>query len=123
VHEYSLGLIVGVMANRKTARTYSFGHPPKKAVPGPARCLLDGEPMLLGKGWHISTLDGTRQSPVGSKGAHSLCVGIGFLSANTVVEMGHMKLKLVVGFETVKGVQQAQRIRSAGYADHDGLAW
>ena len=122
VHEHGLRLVVGVVPHGDGAGADAPGDARQEPVASLARRLFRGDAGRRGQGGHIRPLHGAVQSPGRGRLGHEGGVGVRFGAADAMMEVGHVKLQIVLGLQLAQDVQQAEGIGAARNPHHDPLA-
>jgi hypothetical protein len=111
MHEYGLGLVVGIVAHSHDLGPNGSGKLPQKPVASPPGCFFDGQPVRCSQARHVGTLNRAGQTPIRRDGAHKLGIGTGLGAAETVVQVRYMQRQPILPLQAAEDVQQAEGIR------------
>jgi hypothetical protein len=122
VHQYSLGLVVGVVTYGNRLGPCLAGDTRQEGISGTAGRFFDSQAVLTSQGRDVGMFNRAGQLPISGQGLDELGVGVGVGAAQAVVEMSDVQVQVMVGAQPAQEVQQTERIRPAGYTDHYSLA-
>jgi len=108
VHQYRLGLIVGVVTHGYLAGTGLTCYTAQESIADTSCRFLESQSVSTGQRWHILPFDGAGQSPGSSQVGDISGVGVSIGTARTVVKVGHVKTELVRLAQTHQNVEQCE---------------
>ena len=117
MHKNGLYLVIPGMPEGYAAGADLSSYPGQKSTPQFAGCLLKRALPAPSVGSHVPPIDGGGNAKRAGQIGHIFGVGVGFESPQLMIEMSYVKPCPQCLLRFGQDMNQAHRVRTAGYAD------